>query len=150
MRNKVILFMFGLSMLSFSAKVAPVNASVNLIETIQIDVNSNTTAKTITDTYTGLVEFPQVDLLTKGKPGSSIELITMQNLELTGTLGDTVQLFVTFDAGTVTTDGTNAKTVQIIDSTGSIGNALKLSTNLSTSLTADVYTGTANITAAYN
>lgn len=150
MKNKIILMMLTISTLSLAAKTAAVDASVNLIKTIEIEALATSTTKTITNTFTGLVEFPKIDLITKGNPGTAILLTTNQTVELTGSGGDKVPISATFDAGSVSTDGTNAKTIQIIDPNGSIANTLNLSTTLATTLAADIYTGTANITAAYN
>ena len=141
---------FGISSISFATSTAQIDASVNLIKPVEIIASTSATIKSITTSTLGVVTFPEVELVTSGSPGTSVVLETKQIIELKDTNNNIVPLNVSFGTGSITTDGSNAKSIQIIEASGSVKNALTLTTNIASALNAGSYTGTATITAQYN
>ena len=149
MKKRLLLMLLIITAASNAATESNVNASVNLIKALEITATSGETQKVITNTQKGLIEFPEIELITKGNPGTSIVLSTPQKLELDKG-GTKIPVDVSFKVGTVTTDGSDVKSIQVIEAGGNIVNKLAISTNLEAELTAGTYQGTALVTAEYN
>lgn len=151
MKKQLLSLILAISSISFGASTAQISASVNLITPIEIRTSADLTTKSITTSTLGLVQFPEIELVTFGSAGTSFILETNQIIELKDMkTNNIVPVNVSFKDGSVTTNGSIAQAIQIISSNGSTKNALTLSTNLSTTLSAGSYTGTATITAQYN
>ena len=104
----------------------------------------------------GDYSFPDTTLEITGNPGSSVKLMAPQSLIFTKLAGArsggvrTATANVTFKDGSVTTDGTNAASVQILPASGNMQNALVIGGNLESALELGAYIGTVNIQANYN
>lgn len=152
MKKSMLLGMLALSATMFAATTAQVEVSANLIKAVDITAQSTTTQLVLTNVHTGDFSFPDTTLEITGGAGNAIMLKAPQNLTLSKVGGNTsVITNVTFSDGVVTTDGTDAKAIQILPASGSIQNALKISGNLVSALTeGGMYTGTVKIEANYN
>lgn len=158
---KKSLLLVGLLALSstmlFAHTTTNVAVSANLIRTVEITPQSSTTQVTVTNAKTGTYSFPDTTLEITGNPGSSVKLMAPQSLTLTksttaGAGGGvrTTTANVTFKDGSVTTDGTNAASVQILPASGNMHNALVIGGNLASALDSGTYSGTISIQANYN
>lgn len=152
MKKSILLGLLALSSTIFAAgATARVDVSANLIRAVEITPQSTTTQLTVTNTHTGEFKFPETTLDIVGSPGAAIALTVPQNLTLTKIGGtETTTANVTFGSGSVTTDGTNANSVQVLSAAGSVQNTLVISGNLASALEKGNYKGTIKIEANYN
>lgn len=151
MKKSMLLGMLALSATMFAATTARVDVSANLIKTVEITAQSSTTQLMLTNVQTGDFSFPDTALEITGGPGKAIMLKTPQTLTLTKTGGsETTAANVTFGEGSITTNGTDARAIQILPASGSIQNTLKISGNLASALAEGSYRGTIDIEANYN
>lgn len=151
MKKSMLLGMLALSATMFAATTAQVDVSANLIKAVDITAQSSTTQLMLTNVQTGDFNFPDTALEITGGAGKAIMLKAPQTLTLnqTGGTGKAIAN-VTFGEGTITTNGTDAKAIQILPASGSTQNTLKISGNLGTTLAEGSYKGTIDIEANYN